>query len=33
LHPARVQGLLIVFVLVVDQYGEEMGVANFIVPV
>jgi hypothetical protein len=30
LHPAKVQGLLIVFVLVVDQYNEEMGVANFI---
>jgi len=30
LHSARMQGLLIVFVLVVDQYNEERGVANFI---
>jgi len=30
LHPARVQDLLIVFVLVVDQYNEETGVTNFI---
>jgi len=30
LHPDRVQGLLIVFVLVVDQYNEETGVTNFI---
>jgi len=30
LYPARVQSLLIVFVLVVDQYNEGVGIANFI---
>jgi len=30
LHTAKVQGLLTVFVVVVGQYNEETGVANFI---